>query len=780
MNHSLSLALWKDRALPAVTAALALGGLLSNTTQAQIASAGSLFVDVDATKLTEGTLKSIKNNGSLGGVFAATGPATAVPTVATEGGTKGIRFDGSDFLQLVASEGGAIVDVPEGLVGEDPTQSIEVWALNPQIAGEETLVSWGKRGGAPDGSNLSFNYGSDGRWGAVGHWGNPDLGWNNAGGAPAAGKWHHLVFTYDGSVSRVYADGSLANFEHLGTGIINTHPATSINIASQLEADGVTQTGGLRFSGTIAKVRIHDGVLSPEQIKNNYNAEKSAFIDPQPPAQLQPERLVKGPIHRYSFDEAANPNASNAQFKDSIGTAHGTVVGTGAEFTGNRLRLTTGGPSAEAAYADLPNGLVSSNGAAKGGTGEFAFETWFRNSVAHTWSRVFDFGSTSVDGAGGELTSPGGGGNGLDYLCLSAQIGDDVNARRLELRDEDPGGGGIATADTTTRTFNTEAHLLVTWKESSGRITIFENGKELGGLTTNSKISDLNDVNVWLGRSNWTADQNTQGEYNEVRFYDYALSPGQALGNYLAGPDLINNKETPVSITSQPVSQSIPETLPVTFRVEAQGSSPVTIQWLRNGVAIPGANNTSFVIDGVSAADHGAKFSVQISNTVAGKAVSVTSSEATLNVISDTLKLKHRYSFSETSGSTVKDSVSGADGKTFGAGTKFQNGQLVLDGTGDGYVDLPNGLVTALGKNATIEMWYTWEGGPVWSRVFDFGASTDGEDTNNGGTDYLFYTPRNGDGWPIFVANFPNGGDTTVLHHPGSSVPGAQEHVVIT
>ena len=37
-------------------------------------------------------------------------------------------------------------------------------------------------------------------------------------------------------------------------------------------------------------------------------------------------------------------------------------------------------------------------------------------------------------------------------------------------------------------------------------------------------MSDINDVNVWLGRSNWTADQNTQGEYNEFRVYDRVLT----------------------------------------------------------------------------------------------------------------------------------------------------------------------------------------------------------------------------------------------------------------
>src|SRR5690606_5542759 len=92
------------------------------------------------------------------------------------------------------------------------------WAYNGHLRGEESLVTWGQRGG-PDGTNVSFNYGNDSRWGAMGHWGNPDMGWGPQDGGdnsltPEAGKWHHLVYTYDGAgVQKVYADGVLTNQE---------------------------------------------------------------------------------------------------------------------------------------------------------------------------------------------------------------------------------------------------------------------------------------------------------------------------------------------------------------------------------------------------------------------------------------------------------------------------------------------------------------------------------------------------------------------------------------
>jgi hypothetical protein len=770
--------------IPLFTTALMAAGLLTQTASfAQVQSAEELFVRVDATALPEGPLQTIPNSGTLGGVFEARGGGDMVPTVVTIGGTKAIRFDGNDFLQLADAAGGSLIIPPAGLVGEDPSRSIEVWALNPAVVGEETLVSWGKRGG-PDGSNISFNYGSDFRWGALGHWGSPDLGWNNNGGNPPANQWHHLVYTLEPNAttgqttSRVYVDGALANGEIFAAGVFNTHPDTSIQIGAQLEADGTTVTGGLRFDGAIARVRIHNGVLTPQQIANNYNTEKSAFIDPAPVVTppVQAERLAGGPTHRYSFGETAAANAEGLEFKDSVGTAHGVVVGPGAEYTGARLRL-PGGSSAEAPYGDLPNGLLSQNSTNNTGTGEFSFETWVKITGSRTWSRIFDFGSSN----GEEVTGPGGGGNGTDYLEFSAQIGDDTNNRRLELRNEDPAGGGIVTADSGTRTFNTDTHLVVSWNERTGAVNLYENGTRISGLTTDDAMSEINDVNVWLGRSNWTADQNTQGEYDEVRFYNSVLTPGEVLGNFLAGPNNLNDHDFPVTIVTQPQDASALANGSVTFSAVAQGSSPVSFQWLKNGTPIPGATNRTLSISNVSASDTGATFSVQASNTVSGSPVNVTSSPARLTVVSDTVTLKHRYSFNETSGTQVTDSVGAANGEVLGAGA-FGAGNLTLDGSDGTYVNLPNGLITALGTNATFEMWVTYAGGPNWTRVFDFGTSTGGEDISDGGAevDGLFFTSKSGDGIPRFEANFPGGGVTTTAVHPGGMPVGEEEHLVIT
>src|SRR5688572_26582089 len=85
--------------IPAITAGLLAAGIISNV-NAQIQTADTLLVSVDATGATLGPVTSVPNAGTLGGAFVPSGGAAAAPTVATIGGTKAMQFDGGDFLQL--------------------------------------------------------------------------------------------------------------------------------------------------------------------------------------------------------------------------------------------------------------------------------------------------------------------------------------------------------------------------------------------------------------------------------------------------------------------------------------------------------------------------------------------------------------------------------------------------------------------------------------------------------------------------------------------------------
>ena len=245
--------------------------------------------------------------------------------------------------------------------------------------------------------------------------------------------------------------------------------------------------------------------------------------------------LSFGMKHRYAFNNQAG-SANGATLIDSVGTGDGVVQGNGASFTGSRFVL-PGGGSGTAPFGDLPNYMLSTNSAANGGSGKVTVEGWVKVTGNQSWSRIFDFG----DSLSTEIIGVGGGGEGKDYFFYSAQVGGDVNTRQTEVRNETsgpaPGTGGGAGVQHATSKFNQMAHFAVTWDEAAHQIKTYENGILVSTVSLGATMNQLNDVNVWLGRSQWNGDNNMQGEYEEFRVYDRILSTTEMAANMAIGPD---------------------------------------------------------------------------------------------------------------------------------------------------------------------------------------------------------------------------------------------------
>jgi hypothetical protein len=112
---------------------------------------------------------------------------------------------------------------------------------------------------------------------------------------------------------------------------------------------------------------------------------------------------------------------------------------------------------------------------------------------------------------------------------------------------------------------------------------------------------------------NWPPEQTSEGDYNYVKKvvlenlgYTEAVLP---------------------FITSQPIDQKALDGQSVEFSVVASGDSPLTYQWIKNGVNIETANSSTYSITKVTNSDVGS-YSVKINNP----AGSVTSSTASLSL----------------------------------------------------------------------------------------------------------------------------------------------------
>lgn len=270
----------------------------------------SPLINLDATALPAGALPVWTNSGALGGVFNA---SPTVPSVATLQDAKGVTFNGT--AHFFTGPG-----APAFITGTN-ARTVEAWVYNPAIADEETVFSWARRGG-PDGSNMSFNHGANATFGAVGHWGAPDVGWG--ANPPISGRWTFIAYSYNPAtgIGTVYRDGAVANTDTVGT--LNTHgtdstPAANrlpFRVASQNEPDG-NPTAGLRGSMTIARIRVYEVALDDITITNHFSADADTFGL----ADNDGDGILNGYERQYSFLDPNNP-ADAAMDQDNDGATN--------------------------------------------------------------------------------------------------------------------------------------------------------------------------------------------------------------------------------------------------------------------------------------------------------------------------------------------------------------------------------------------------------------------------------------------------------------------------
>ncbi len=253
-------------------------------------------------------------------------------------------------------------------------------------------------------------------------------------------------------------------------------------------------------------------------------------------------------LHRYSFN--ASPGTTTVA--DSVGGANGVLAGgqagNAADFDGaGQLILPGGGGSADpantiAGYVDLPNHLIN-------GLTNLTFETWVTLYGSSTWQRILDFG---VDGTGVEGTSAGNG----NYVFISSPA--DVNLR-YAVREPLTGQELTQCTAPSPLPVNTECCVTATYDTINNVARLYVNGVLVSTDDAPTPLSAINDINNWLGRSQW-GDPMLSGSYNEFRIYNNALDPVSAAASYLNGVD---NPST--DVTSLGALQSVVLTASVTI-----------------------------------------------------------------------------------------------------------------------------------------------------------------------------------------------------------------------
>lgn len=266
----------------------------------------------------------------------------------------------------------------------------------------------------------------------------------------------------------------------------------------------------LALLGAIGNVacdaNVVDAVLEPPVV-----AEPEPEPEPEPLSPLQTSLL-----HRYSF------SGEGVRVLDSKGAAHGDAIG--AQLVGDGHLALAGEHTAQ--YVDLPNGMIS-------GLTELTVEAWLAWQGGGPWQRIFDFGSSSAgEGSAGPT--------GTSYLFLTTEAVDGVRQLPGALRasysengveDEDichapaPFPVGVAT------------HVALVIEPTAQAIRLYQDGLLVSDCFLARPLSLIEDVNNWLGRSNYVADLDFGGSFDEFRIYAAALTAEELAHSFVAGPD---------------------------------------------------------------------------------------------------------------------------------------------------------------------------------------------------------------------------------------------------
>jgi hypothetical protein len=207
-------------------------------------------------------------------------------------------------------------------------------------------------------------------------------------------------------------------------------------------------------------------------------------------------------VHRYSFE-------GNAM--DSVGSAHGELMG-GATVSGGALNL-AGAKVGQ--YVNLPNGLIST-------LTDVTVEAWvtWTGSAGGMWQRVFDFGSSTMP--------EGQAGDGNKYLFLST-----VSFRACYTsatpRSEIFTDSGVPFPT------NAVAHVAVVVNSTTQSLALYLKGESVGSIPLTLPLSAINDVNNWIGRSQYANDDYFMGTISELRIYDAALTGAQLKTSFRLG-----------------------------------------------------------------------------------------------------------------------------------------------------------------------------------------------------------------------------------------------------
>jgi len=151
-------------------------------------------------------------------------------------------------------------------------------------------------------------------------------------------------------------------------------------------------------------------------------------------------------------------------------------------------------------------------------------EAWVTWNGGAAWQRIFDFGTNSA----GENNQ----GTGLSYLALTPQSGGGLFRFTITTNSS---AGQIPLDGPSALPVGQQVHVAVAYDFVASAVSLYLNGQRLTNGPASIPLNRINDVNVWLGKSQWL-DPYFNGQFDEFRIYNGVVSDTAVAASFAAGP----------------------------------------------------------------------------------------------------------------------------------------------------------------------------------------------------------------------------------------------------
>lgn len=217
-----------------------------------------------------------------------------------------------------------------------------------------------------------------------------------------------------------------------------------------------------------------------------------------------------GLTHRYSFTSDAT---------DSVGGANGTVVGN-VTFSNSAAVF----PNLANNYIELPPGIVSNYSVV-------TFEFWANVGANGNWAETYAFGNQNAAGQGANL------------LMFTPHSGN--GDFRMSYSQADPGfNDEYVVTGPGTLDGRGQMQIVCVYDTVNSVMSLYTNGFLCSSTPNRAlgpffQLTNIYNINSWLGRSMYSADAPYNGTIDEFRIYDTVRNAFDIMIDNAAGPDLL-------------------------------------------------------------------------------------------------------------------------------------------------------------------------------------------------------------------------------------------------